>query len=295
MASEKPVVFVSCGQYAENEKQLGKDICSLLAELCPEVTPYFAEGQSTAEGLSDHVLKALHRAAGFICVMHCRGDLKDPQGGRVTRGSVWVEQEIAIVAFMRHALNRSVPTLFYKQSGVSLEGIRSVLLLNPRIEFTEELQILQDLASALPSIDFMPFNAYDIKPIIEFRRQPGSGGDRHVYLLTCKVGNVGTQRITDFELRVHFPREFLEQSTRWGAEDRDRSTASHICFVGDAEQLGGLYPGDVTKNVLSIEYFVDSALYRNPSAMDSSIRVELFSGSMTPKRLTLPMRGYNNF
>src|SRR5450432_203135 len=113
MTSEKPLIFISCGQYTESERQLGKDISSLLATVRPDVTAYFAENQSTVEGLSNQVLKALYRAAGFICVMHQRGDLDVPGGRKVTRGSVWIEQEIAIAAFVTHVLGRSVPTLFY--------------------------------------------------------------------------------------------------------------------------------------------------------------------------------------
>jgi len=56
MASEKPLIFVSCGQYTEEEKRLGHEICSLLAMIRPDVMPYFAEYQSTAEGLSNHIL-----------------------------------------------------------------------------------------------------------------------------------------------------------------------------------------------------------------------------------------------
>src|SRR6266404_5227157 len=82
MAFEKPLVFISCGQYSDAEKRLGKDICSLLASSRPDVNPYFAEDQSTVEGLSNQVLKALHQAAGFICIMHRRGDLMVPEGGK---------------------------------------------------------------------------------------------------------------------------------------------------------------------------------------------------------------------
>ena len=59
LAFEKPLAFISCGQYSDAEKCLGK--CSLLASLRPDVNPYFAEDQSTVEGLSNQVLKALHQ------------------------------------------------------------------------------------------------------------------------------------------------------------------------------------------------------------------------------------------
>jgi hypothetical protein len=298
MTPEKPLIFVSCGQYTEKEKQLGKDICSLLAALRPDVAPYFAEDQSTVEGLSNHLLKALHRAAGFICVMHRRGDLGAHDGRRLTRGSVWVEQEIAIIAFMNHVLNRSIPLLFYKQAGVSLEGIRSVLLMNPRLEFTEEAQILQDPKAALPSTSFTLFSSYDVAPVVSYRRLSArSDGDRHVYSLTCDVRNVGTERVTDFQIRVFFPRAFLDSSTIWAAEDRKKSTASHVCFAANADGRapGGLYPGDGTTNPLEIEYFVNHALHDDSRAMQSEIIVELFSGSMAPKKQTLQFRDYQEF
>jgi len=298
MAFEKPLVFISFGQYSDTEKRLGKDICSLLASLRPDVNPYFAEDQSTVEGLSNQVLKALHQAAGLICVMHRRGDLMIPEGRKVTRGSVWIEQEIAIAAFVNHVLDRSIPILFYKQAGVNLEGIRSVLLMNPRVEFTAESQVLDDLKLALRSAAFVPFSAYDLVPELSYRRLGGrSDGDRHVYELTANVRNVGAERITDFEIRVFFPRAFLNSGTTWGAENRGRSTASHICFTADAEGRapGGLYPGDGARNPLTIEYFMDHSLDDDPRAIQSEIIVELYSGSMKPKKETRKIREFLDF
>jgi len=295
MSSEKPLVFISCGQYTESEKRFGKNICLLLEQLRPDVAPYFAEDQSTVEGLSNQILKSLHRAAGFVCVMHARGTITTPDKKAIVRGSVWVEQEIAITAFMNHVLDRSIPTLFYKEAGVNLEGIRSVLLLNPRVEFTEESQILDDLKLVLPSTAFTPFNAYDIVPIVTYRRT-GGGGDRHTYSLIADVKNVGSERITDFQMRVFFPRAFLNPSTSWDAEDRARSSPSHICFTADALRApGGLYPGDTLRNPLTVEYFVDHDLDDDPGATNSEIVVELFSGSMKPKKQTYKIRDFLEF
>jgi hypothetical protein len=204
MSSEKPLIFISCGQYTEAEKLLGKNICLLLDELRPDVSHYFAEDQSSLEGLSNHILKALFRASGFICVMHDRGTLETPGKRVVTRGSVWIEQEIAIAAFMHHALGRTIPILFYKHRAVTVEGIRSVLLMNPRLEFTEESEVLHNLRLALPSTPFIPFKSYDVEPILSYICINRGGGDRHTYVLTADVQNVGTERVTDFELRLFF-------------------------------------------------------------------------------------------
>jgi hypothetical protein len=295
MSSDKPLVFVSCGQHSDSEKQLGKNICSLLEEVRPDVTPYFAEYQSTAEGLSNQILKALHRAACVICVMHPRGVIEAPDGRTVTRGSVWVEQEVAITAFMNHVLDRSIPLLFYKRAGVSIEGIRSVLLLNPRVEFTDESEVLQDLRSILPTVTFIPFASYDVVPLLTYRRiAQRSDGNRHTYELTADVKNVGTERVTDFEIRVFFPRAFLNLTAVSG--DRKMSTASHICLTANAKRApDGLYPGDGMRNPLTIDYYMDHDLHDDPRAMAGVITVELYSGRMKPKIQTFPIRDFQEF
>ena len=196
---------------------------------------------------------------------------------------------------MNHVLGRSIPTLFYKQAGVSLEGIRSVLLMNPRLEFIEESQILDDLRLVLPSTAFTPFSAYDIVPILTYRPR-GGVGRRHAYSLIADVKNVGSDRVTDFQLRVFFPRAFLNPSISWGAEDRARSSLSHICSTADAQRApGGLYPGDTMRNPLTLEYFVDPDLDHDPSPLNAEIIVELFSGSMKPKKQTFSIRDFREF
>jgi hypothetical protein len=298
VSSEKALVFVSCGQYTESERKLGKDICQLLRRLRPDVEPYFADNQSTPEGLSDHILKALHRAAGFICVMHARGSIATPDGATVVRASVWVEQEIAMVAFMSHVLGRSIPTLFYRQAGIHLEGIRSVLLMNPRVEFTDEASILDDLGSTLPSIQFAPFNAYEVLPVLSYQRANTGkpDGDRHNYKFTADVKIVGTERVTDFKMLLFFPRAFLDPFN-WAAEDKAKSTSSHTCFSATAEQRAskGLYSGDTMEHPLTFLYFVDHGLRDDPEAMHSEIIVELFSGRMTPKRLKFEIGDFQDF
>ena len=224
--------------------------------------------------------------------MHRRGDVPGPDGESRTRGSVWVEQEIAIAAFMQHVLNRSIPVLFYKQAGVGIEGIRSVLLMNPRVEFTDDAQVLDDLRSALPTVQFNPFTADDLVPVLSHRRMRDDG-DRHTYMLTADVKNVGSVRVTDFEMRVFFPRAFLDPGVSWGAADQKKATKSHICFIANEGRAPrGLYPGDTATNPLTIEYFVNHDLDDDPQAMQSEIIIELFSGPMTPKKRTFLIRDF---
>jgi len=206
-----------------------------------------------------------------------------------------VEQEIAIAAFMKHVLDRSIPILFYKQAGVGLEGIRTVLQMNPRVEFAVEAEVLEDLKSELPSTRFTPFNSYDLEPRLSHRLlNASSNGDLHTYELTADVKNVGSERITDFEMRVFFPCEFLAANQ---IVDRNKSTETHACFTAKTKDRApdGLYPGDGAADPLRIQYFVDRANYHNRLAMACEIIVKLFSGSMKPKERTFPIIDFQDF
>ncbi len=95
---DRNIIFISCGQFTEGERALGNAVRELLRQRT-RLEPYFADQQSTFQGLTTHILSALNRSAGFIGIMHNRGTFGTP-GGQITRGSVWIEQEIAVAAFI---------------------------------------------------------------------------------------------------------------------------------------------------------------------------------------------------
>lgn len=144
---EKPLVFISCGQYTDDEKRLGLAIASLI-NTESEYEAYFAENQNTLEGLSSNILAALARSAAFVGVMHDRGTIDTPDGRVLRRGSVWVEQEVAIAAFIQNVLARPIEVALYIQKGISLEGIRQQLRLKP-FEFENPDEVIDDLRSRL--------------------------------------------------------------------------------------------------------------------------------------------------
>ena len=98
MNDQKPIVFISCGQQTTEEKQLGEEIQTIVRNLTP-FEPYYAEYQSSLEGLTKNIFESLSRCVGFIAVMHHRGRINSDSGS--IRASVWVEQEIV----SRPALN----------------------------------------------------------------------------------------------------------------------------------------------------------------------------------------------
>jgi hypothetical protein len=148
MSEARRTVFISCGQYTEEERDLGRRVCNVVAE-CTPFQGYFAENQTTLKALSENVLARLYDSVGLIAIMHHRGTVETPDGSLV-RGSVWIEQEIAIAALMEQILRRPLHVAFFLQRGIGLEGIRQQLQLNPFV-FTIADEVIDRLRELLPS------------------------------------------------------------------------------------------------------------------------------------------------
>ena len=144
------LVFVSCGQCTDREINLGGDICKLINGT-PGLSAYFAQNVNSVESLSANIFQNLYRASAFVAVMHHRGEVAGWHGAPShTRASVWVEQEIAIAAFINATDGRQLKIAAYAQKGIKREGVRENLILNPK-EFEHEGEVLADLAGKLRS------------------------------------------------------------------------------------------------------------------------------------------------
>jgi hypothetical protein len=153
LTSDRPLVFVSCGQYADGEKEIGRRIVALIEEHS-EAVGYFAENQQSLAGLSANILAALNRAAGMVVIMHKRGLVEIPSAEKFYRGSVWVEQETAIAAFLQ-SIGRTISVAAYIEDGIKREGLRDLLHLNPLI-FTTADEIARDFEQKLRARTFVP-------------------------------------------------------------------------------------------------------------------------------------------
>jgi len=149
--SGNPLVFISCGQYTDSEKAIGRRIADLVEQHTNYVA-YFAENQRSFEGLSTSILAALNKMSGMVVVMHRRGEIL-ARTGTSYRGSLWVEQEIAIAAALQH-LGRKIPVAAYVQDGIKREGLRELLHLNP-LTFTSEDEIAKDFEHVLKTGGFV--------------------------------------------------------------------------------------------------------------------------------------------
>lgn len=142
-------VFISCGQVTERERRVGMAAAELVRELTP-YEPYLAENQHSLEGLSRNILGALNRSVGLIAIMHPRGTIVLPGGRQPIRASVWIEQEIAIAAFMAQVLGRPLHVAAYIHKDIAREGMREELQLNPFV-FRQDEEILVHLRQLLPT------------------------------------------------------------------------------------------------------------------------------------------------
>jgi hypothetical protein len=143
-------VFISCGQVTAAEIALGKAIEKAVSEL-PGFRGYFAQNQNSLAGVTDHILKALHGSAVLVGVMHGRGEVTGPAGSKSQRGSVWIEQEIAIAAFMEQVLDRRILVRLYCEKGIAVEGLRGQILVHA-VPFENPEDILTDLRDWLRTL-----------------------------------------------------------------------------------------------------------------------------------------------
>lgn len=147
----KPLIFISCGQVSPEEIALGKAIYQLV-EADGRYEPYFAENQSSLEGVTENILTKLASAEAFVAVIHPRGEIMLP--GRAApsrvRASVWIEQEIAILAALAQVYRKPIKVQVYTKKGVAREGLRTFVMANP-VEFENEEDVLTHFRSVFPS------------------------------------------------------------------------------------------------------------------------------------------------
>jgi len=277
MSQERPIVFISCGQFTQEERKLGESAAEMVRKLTP-FDAYFAQTQNTVEAFTQNILGRLNRCVGFIAILHDRGQVKTP-AGEVTRASVWIEQEIAVAAFVAQILARPLLVRVYVQTGVAREGMRDKLLLNP-ITFDSHDQILDDLEAILPNWK-LPEQAAAPSGVdvgISYEKIRISG-ERHDYRLLVKLQNASLEEISQYRVEVQFPLLFLSTSTIFALEVSERRTKTHRFFrMTEKERRVILYPGDPVLG-MTLDYFVDATNYDAPDALNSEVTISVW----TPK------------
>ena len=137
------LIFVSCGQQTEEEKRIGTSVKQLV-DSKPGYKAYFAEYVQSLDALAKNIFDGLRMCSGLISFMHERGFVKT-NGNKEWgyRSSVWVNQEIAILAYRRQYEGIEIPILVFKDEKVLLEGAMTSLIVNPKTMKSESETLTQ--------------------------------------------------------------------------------------------------------------------------------------------------------
>jgi len=202
----KPHIFVSCGQRTEEEKRLSEAICQTIQDH-GVFDCFFAESQHNLNGLHENIFDALAKSDGFITVIHRRGNVSygPDKCEPLDRASVWIEQEIAIAAYIQRTAKNDLLTAAYIEKGVGREGLRELLHLNP-LEFASSDQIITDLKARLKT--WHRSSESDDLGELQLEVFPGHEGSIQVKRLTPILTNRG-KRANEYSCTLEIPELLL--------------------------------------------------------------------------------------
>lgn len=132
MELPKARVFISCGQRNDKEKDIALT-CKNYFESKGFIA-YFAEEVHSLEALTENIFRHLRNSEYFVFIDCKREKLPDGK----FRGSVFVNQEIAIAAFLE------IETVGFHETRVEREGVIEHLIANP-IYFNDKKDFLKKL------------------------------------------------------------------------------------------------------------------------------------------------------
>jgi len=146
------LIFICHGQL-DREKENGLRLARLIDQTTG-FRAFFAEAVHDTDGLSQHIFANLERSDGFLTVMHKRGEVEF-MGRQFTRSSVWIQQELAIVAFLNYLRQpaRRIRVRVFVQRGINREGLADVLIVNPT-EFEQDKELPPLVREWLTGPDF---------------------------------------------------------------------------------------------------------------------------------------------
>lgn len=226
MEMSKPFIFVSCGQFTKAEKSLGTAIVKAV-EAITGMTAFFAEDVHDLNGLNNNILGALRECAGLIVVLHPRGEITRPDGSSHVRASVWIEQEIAIAAYIQSGENRPLPVIAFAHESVGREGIRDLLHLNP-IPFATETDVLAELPAQLKQWGTLAPIGVQVE--LKSEKQ-GFQQDHPIRKLYLSVVNDTNARISKYDGALSVPTAILKHwTTLYRGEDRQSGEPGRRVF-----------------------------------------------------------------
>jgi hypothetical protein len=242
-------IFVSCGQFTEAEKTLGKAIVRTVKEITG-ADAFFAEEVQDLNGLDANILGALRDCSAFITVLHPRGKIIRPDQSSHIRASVWIEQEIAIATYIQRVEKRSLPVIAFIHRSVGREGIRDLLHLNP-IPFSDETEILAELPGLLQRWKVLPSSG--IRILLQSGNRTREQ-DHWIRRLAVSLVNDSGQRINSFNCRVRLPAGILKHWSSVYPSEVPSDDPRYRCFTFDENMKRSAISPRTTTELINFPY-----------------------------------------
>ena len=149
LASDKKLIFISCGQLTKEEKEIGLKVKRLIDKEAG-FKGYFAQAVQSLDGLTTNIFDALLSCSGLVVFLHKRGKVSFDNGEIWgNRSSVWVNQEVAMLAFRAYIQKIKIPIIAF-QDDVKIEGAMTGLIVNPQ-PFSSDRSVLSAVKEWLQS------------------------------------------------------------------------------------------------------------------------------------------------
>ena len=213
--SDEKLIFVSCGQLTDEEKKLGQDVEYVINEK-EGFRPYRAEVIQDLRGLEQHIFEALSRCSGAVVILHSRGQVKQSVGKQTVTSSMWVNQEVAILAFRHWLEAENIPVRMFKQPEVTLEGVMTSIIGNPT-DFDSSQEVIDEVGRWLSGETFT-----GLKSEREFERLI-AGLDDSDWKVIEAIFAGGEYRVSRQQLK-----SYLKQEMRLSSQDASRFTDAAI-------------------------------------------------------------------
>ncbi len=198
-------VFISCGQCNVREKSIGYSVEDFFKGRGFET--YFADRVHSPEALTENIFRFLRSSEYFVFVDFRRNPIADNS----FRGSVFVNQELAIATFLR------ISGLGFVEKGVAREGILGYQIWNA-LEFEDGTQILTQLEHHTGSWDptsvnelFMEFDPANVsraititnnteRPVTDWYHLTVRNRNKSVHALSCLAYLTGIEDLDNRRL-----------------------------------------------------------------------------------------------
>jgi len=295
MDADKKIIFIACGQRELREKDLGNKVFEVV-RFHKNLEPFLAEDTHSFDGLTSKIFGNLEHCSGFIAILHQRED--GAENPKFRNSSLWINQEIAIAAFLSFREKRDIPVrVFVETKGdvnVKVEGILKYIMANA-IPFSSDEEVLEILKKWLDETKFS-LREEDRDCVLASKRLikllPGYTGEKHTYRLDLEIANVGKKTARDVLCEVYFPFGIPRQeaSIKYfdAFEPKDEDLQGYVGFKLK-RAIDKILPGR-TESVYCFDFIVNHDVYFDGHTHKNMLW-RIFADNISPIHNLAPLEG----